>query len=184
MPLTNQTLKLFKQGNVFFETGSSMGGGIYEALNVGFEKIISIEIEQKFIDVCTNRFSNEVASGRVQIIKGDTLKIMGDIIEKINEPITFWLDAHWDGDGVHGENLCPIFEELAFIKNHPIKNHLILIDDMRCMGDRSNGWGCDIQREKIIEIIKKINPEYKISYTNGDLTHPAYINDIMVSYIN
>jgi len=181
MPLTNQTLKSFKHGNVFLETGAHFGDGINEALNVGFNKIISIEIEQKFIDMCNNRFSNEVASGRVQIIKGDTLKIMGEIIVNINEPITFWLDAHWDNDGEHGEKLCPLFEELGFIKNHPIKNHLILIDDMRCMG--GGLWGTGVQKEKIIEHIKEINSEYKISYTNGDLNHPAYIDDIMVAQI-
>ena len=178
MPLTKQTLKLFKQGNIFIETGAHVGDGIYEALEAGFEKIISMEIEQKFVDICTNRFSNEILSGRIRIIKGDTLKIMGEIIENINEPITFWLDAHWDNDGAHGEKLCPLFEELSFIKNHPIKNHLILIDDMRCLG--GGLWGAGVQKEQIIERIKEINSEYKISYTNG---HPVFIDDIMIAQI-
>jgi len=71
-----------------------------------------------------------------------------------------------------------LFEELGFIKNHPIKNHLILIDDMRWLG--GGLWGVGVQKEQIIERIKEINSEYKISYTNG---HPSFIDDIMVAQI-
>jgi hypothetical protein len=182
MPLTKETLKKFKKGNVFFETGSHRGDGIYEALNAGFKKIISVEIEQNFINICYNRFPNECASGIIQIIKGDTQKIMGDIINQINEPITFWLDAHWDGDGARGENLCPLYHELNFIKNHPIKDHLILIDDMRMLG--GGIWGNGIYKENIIALIKEINVEYKINYTDGDLTVPELAkNDIMVAQL-
>lgn len=182
MPLTKQTLKMFKKGNIFFETGSHRGDGIRGALDAGFQLIISVEIEQKFIDICKNRFPKEVEYGKVQIIKGDTQKIMGEVINNINEPMTFWLDAHWDGDGDHGENLCSLYEELNFIKCHPIKDHLILIDDMRLMG--GGMWGSNIQKEKIISLVKQINNNYQISYTDGDLTVPELAkNDIMVAQV-
>ncbi len=168
------TLNKIEHGNIFFETGSHKGDGINFALVESFKRIISIEIEQKFIDICENRFKNEIESGVIQIIKGDSLKVMGDIINKIDEPITFWLDAHWDCDGIHGDKLCPLYEELITIKNHHIKNHIILIDDMRCLG--GGNWGDGIYYDKIIEILKEINKDYKFSFVDGVVK-----NDILVA---
>ena len=174
-----QALKEMTKGNIFFETGTHKGDGIQSALEVGFDQIISIEIDKHFVEVSSNRFAKEISNGQVQIFEGDTLKIMGDVIEKINEHITFWLDAHWDvGSSICGEKKCPLYEELNFIKNHQIKNHLILIDDMRLMGS-PEAWGVNVHKEKIIENILKINKDYKFSYINT----PPFGEDVLVAQI-
>jgi hypothetical protein len=55
------------------------------------------------------------------------------ILSSINEPILFWLDGHYSGgETAKGEANTPILKELEFILRHPIKNHVILIDDARC----------------------------------------------------
>ena len=46
------------------------------------------------------------------------------------EPCLFWLDGHYSaGITAKGEKETPIWEELEHICDHPIKNHVILIDD-------------------------------------------------------
>jgi len=186
MPLTKDTLAKFRTGNVFFETGTYKGEGIERALAAGFSKIYSVEVDQNWVDFAIAKFREHVDSGRVKIIKGDTKQIMGDVLKEINEPITFWLDAHWDLGPVKGEADNPLYDELAFIKSHPVKTHLIMIDDMRLMGADAYHWGKTMRRDKIISDIMTINPSYKITYTDGDLG-PQYgglaKNDIMVAHL-
>lgn len=186
MPLTENTLNAFKKGNVFVETGTFMGDGINNALKAGFQKIYSIEVAQQYIKLTSERFRKEIEEGIVNIIFGDSKLVMGDVIKNIDEPITFWLDAHWDYGPGKGEVYCPLYEELTFIKNHKLKDHLILIDDMRVIGNASHHWGKTVQRDRIIELINEINQDYKISYTEGDLGPDEgglRANDILVASV-
>jgi hypothetical protein len=74
-------------------------------------------------------------------------------------------------------------DELTAIKNHHIKNHTIMIDDVRLFAD-----GVDKQIPYKIEDIKNfivsINPEYKFTYEEGftDKERGIY-NDILVAYV-
>ena len=68
-------------------------------------------------------------------------------MEVINEPVLFWLDAHIDDSSA-------TYNELKIIKNHHIKTHTILVDDISLYFDRDN----------VIKEIYKINPNYSISY--------------------
>lgn len=160
---------------IFFETGTYLGDSVKLALDTGFEKVISIEINKELQDRNEELFKKEIELENVQLFLGDTLVIMGDIIKNIDKPTTFWLDAHFDF-GVCGEKKCPLYEELDFISQSPIKNHTILIDDVRCFG--VGNWGKEISVEQITEKIKKINPEYKITFEDGFIP-----NDILVAYI-
>lgn len=160
---------------IFFETGTYIGDSVKLALEVGFNKIISFEINKELQDKNILLFEKEINEGKVELHLGDTLLMMGDIVSKIESPTTFWLDAHFDF-GVCGEKKCPLYEEISFISSSTIKNHTILIDDVRCFG--SGNWGLGITKEKIIKEIKNINPEYKIKYEDGLVP-----NDILVAYI-
>jgi len=106
---------------------------------------------------------------------GDSEFILEDIISKINEPITFWLDGHFSGwDTVQGERNSPLMQELEIIKNHKIKTHTILIDDLRA-------WVkpvVDFDVNDITIKLKEINPSYIISYEDGHVD-----NDVMVVHI-
>ena len=60
---------------------------------------------------------------------------MSELLPKISEPITFWLDGHWSaGDTAQGDTNTPLLQELVEISNHHIKNHTILVDDIRQFG--------------------------------------------------
>lgn len=158
---------------VFVETGTQFGFGIDVALKCDFEKIYSVDIDSKYHAHCTDKFKEQVESNQVELYIGDSAKMLKDILQKIDEPVTFWLDAH--GGGGFGGSICPIIKELEQIAQHDIKNHTILIDDRRMFG---KVWGVGLKEEDVINLLKEINPNYKIEYANG-----CEPKDIIVAYV-
>ena len=164
--------------NIFIETGSAGGDGIHAALKAKFPKIHSIEVFEPCYLICKNRYGNR--KRRVKLYHGDSLVILPQILSTINEPCTFWLDAHYCGGGSGGEqNTSPLMDELKIIGNHHIKTHTILIDDIRLIKEREKEWFkfpyciCDIE-----EYIHSINPKYKITYDFGEVP-----NDILIAQV-
>jgi hypothetical protein len=179
-------LNLYKNP-IFIETGTYMGDGVRKALACGFETIYSIEIDPTRYEKCKKMFEG---NSNVTIILGDSGKMLPGLLATINQSITFWMDAHYCADGAFiGDKWCPLHEEFEAIKNHPIKNHILLVDDWRCMDNTHIDYGYKAQlraggsdvtvnedggkdvgfpgKEKCLKIVKNINPEYKISFTAG-----------------
>lgn len=164
---------LLHPNRVFIETGSSVGEGIQRALLSGFQEIHSIELSPKHFFVCTERFR---CNPIVNLHFGDSGKDLFDIIKNINEPITFWLDGHYQGgETARGETMSPILKELHQIKRHHIKTHTLLIDDVRLFGTYEFDY---TTRQMIIDAIYAINPNYTISYEDGFVK-----NDILVAEV-
>lgn len=145
----------------FVETGSFSGDGIQKALNAGFPEIHSLEIYYPFVENCKRRFQNKP---QVHIWHKDSGKQLFEVIENINEPITFWLDGHNGWPDPNGGKNTPLLEELDQIKLHPLKTHTILIDDMHC---------CDtilfdyLSRDDIVKKVLEVNPDYIITFVPG-----------------
>lgn len=129
---------------IFIETGTNTGDGIANALALEFEQIFSIEIDPINCNVAKERWKNHK---NVTILLGDTATQIQSVLENISVPVFFWLDAHFSTSE-------PTYKELAFIKNHQIKTHTILIDDMSIY----------FSLPHIEQTIKDINPNYVISY--------------------
>ena len=142
----------------FVETGLGSGGGLKLALHSGFEHVYSIEISERRVKKHGNKMIKKYPN-KVSIICGDSANVLWSIIETINSPITFWLDAHLKPN-VNVEP--PLIKELEIISRHPIKNHIILIDDIRQMGQLVYP-----HIDLIIKKIMEINSHYKISYEDG-----------------
>lgn len=169
-------IEIFKKylNDMFIETGSYLGDGIQQALNVGFQNIISIELSDKYYSISTNRFIN---NHNIKIIKGDSYKVLPDIIKDINTPITFWLDVHYScEDTALGDHWSPLIQELDAIKEHNIKTHTILIDDMRCWEEPNATHG--FYKDDIFKKLLEINPNYEFTYEDG-----LQKNDILVAHI-
>ncbi|MFN4174812.1 MAG: hypothetical protein ACK4HV_06900 [Parachlamydiaceae bacterium] len=150
------------RNRVFVETGTFGGDGIQKALDAGFIDIHSLDIDVVQIRNTRKRFKNDP---RVHLYLKDSSYQLWEVIEKIDEPITFWLDAH-NGfpDPFSKEKNTPLLEELEQIKWHPIKTHTILIDDLHCCGTLLFDY---LTREDIIRKVLEINPNYKIRFVPG-----------------
>ena len=175
---TLKKLVLEKYPNKYFvETGTSLGDSVQVALDCGFEKIITMEINPEKVKNAKKRFSDQIKEGRVTILEGDTIKTFPEALKLLDGPATFWLDAHWD-EGPRGEYLCPLPIELEEIQKTSVKNHILLIDDRRLFGLDNTTWGYTIDEDGIMESISDINPDYKISYEDGCVP-----NDIIVAVV-
>jgi len=153
MSMTLSVAVLSKYPNkTFVETGTNRGGGVQVALDAGFERVVSIEINENLYSHARNRFIND---SRVAILHGDSTKLLWNVIKGINHEITFWLDGHTAYKNI------PIIDELEIIGRHHIKTHTIMIDDRRAMG--SPIWR-GVTEKQVIKGLKKVNKSYSISY--------------------
>jgi hypothetical protein len=160
--------------DIFIETGTYYGETAKIATNLGFKKVITIELQDHLQKIAKEKCNNL----KIDFHLGDSPIILSEILPKIDSKITFWLDAHMDGCNIIPNvtpdiRKCPLIEELSVIKNHHRNDHTIIIDDVRLFS--VNGcWGENITISNIIETIKNINSNYKISYIDG------YVSDDII----
>lgn len=151
------TIKEYQQKykcNTLIETGTYLGDMV-EAQKETFAKIISIELGIDLFEKAKKRF---IKSKHIQIIQGDSGKVLSSVLKDLNEDALFWLDGHYSaGITAKGNKDCPIFEELDAILNGNKFNHVLLIDDARCF----NGEGDYPSIEKLTAYIKSKNEHYK-----------------------
>ena len=179
MPIYAHSFKKYSNNNIFIETGTNNGTGVENALSVGFKSVYSIEIVEYLYEFCKNKFH---ANKDVHLHLGDSVNVLPVILNDIKEPITFWLDGHYSGEGTgKGSDPNPLLKELDIIKKHPIKTHTIFIDDMRCwkkenkeIFEKDDGYDEIDIKNKLLEI----NSEYKFSYEHGHI-----MNDVLVAYV-
>jgi len=115
--------------NILIETGTYLGDMVH-AVKKSFSRIISFELDHSLATQAQNRFAND---NHIQIVEGDSGKLLGDYLSTIDEPCLFWLDGHYSGGiTAKGALETPIKNELIAILSHPIDGHVILIDDARC----------------------------------------------------
>lgn len=164
--------------DVFFETGTFHGETARIASDLGFKKVITIELQKYLYDLAKDKSKNYK---NIDFYIGDSPNIMREILPKIEGKITFWLDAHIDGGNKNNQTpkirSCPLYEEIEIISNLKRKDHTILIDDLRIIGKQ--GWGkstnLDILKQKIVQI----NKEYKFLFEDGIVE-----KDILVAKIS
>lgn len=161
----------------FVETGTYGGDGILKALKTGFKEVRSIDCNRRNVMGTRLRFAHYPTS--VKLWHGDSATTLWHMIKDIDQPATFWLDAHVFPPQLYGKN-CPLIAELEQIKWHPIKTHTILIDDMHCAGTAAFDY---LTREDLIAKILEINPNYTISYVPGG-DDGEYPTNVMVATCN
>jgi hypothetical protein len=67
----------------------------------------------------------------VSCIHGESGVELPRVLAHVQEPVLFWLDAHPSGGQTADAGFDPILHELDAIYRHPVKRHVILIDDAR-----------------------------------------------------
>ena len=148
----------------FVESGSYRGDAIQQALDAGFQQIRSMDIDKENVVFCHNRFDlYRSKCPNILVRQGDSSKDFFQLFGGVQEPITFWLDAHSQlfEDEIEMGNPFPLLMELEQIARHPVKTHTILIDDILVLTHPDvTGWS----RKTIEDAILAINPVYRFEY--------------------
>lgn len=183
MPVNNVDLfKKYKNNyNYFVETGTFQGFGVQFALESGFDHIKSVELNDKNYMNCFEKFKH--VSDIVELYHGSSEDLFWSMIKNINEPIMFWLDSHYSGCGGNyvtskGETFTSLKHELTTIAKHSIKNHIIMIDDIRDLGTQNMDYLTFFDIKVLIGII---NPFYTLCYDTGDTSNELFKNDILIA---
>lgn len=163
----DQLYKIFQKylTDIFFETGTHLGQSVERAVNIGYKEIHSIEIIKDRYDECFEKFKN---NENVFLYLGDSLIWIPEILNTIDCRCTFWLDAHMS----QVSRNCPTLEELKLIGQHHIKDHIILIDDMRDFGTQAHEF---IKIDDLKQQILAINPSYKFSFQSTSIPNNVLV---------
>lgn len=156
---------LAQHPKIFVETGTYLGGSPQRFLDTYddliYEKLHTIEISdhnckiaasrykkyeegerdyhEKRIDIEELQEENKFFDGRLSLWHGDSVSILPKILETINEPAVFWLDAHAGRNAFgRGEEDVPLDTEINLILQHDTR-HIIAIDDAHLFGKETPG---------------------------------------------
>ena len=126
------------------ETGTYLGDGVSRALQAGFKKVFSCEINAELVERARGIFDVNT----VEIVHAPSEKALAIFLEKINSRAVFFLDGHAmpesdtstvfgssslvDGVSEDPQTFSPLMVELGLINRHARKDHIILIDDRQC----------------------------------------------------
>jgi hypothetical protein len=127
-------------------------GSTIIALHPYFEKLYTIEIAEQLYNTCKNEFERRKINN-VELVMGDSAKIIPEFIRKINTDTVFWLDGHWSGGATgKGDKDVPLLEEIKSINDFPYKAGII-IDDARLFGTSINEDWSEITEHNIINVL-------------------------------
>lgn len=160
--------KQIKEHDIFIETGTYTGKTI-EKLKDKYKEYHTVEIVEAFHTKTKKLFEG---SDNVKFYLGNSPVVLKYILASIDEPVTFWLDAHYQGGQQPGDTHAPIKSELKVIKEHHINTHMIMIDDVRLF----RNYGTSV--EEVTRLLKDINPEYVVEFFPG-----VTPTDVIVAYI-
>jgi hypothetical protein len=123
--------------HVMVETGTNLGNMI-NAQKDHFREIYSIELDPWLAERAKRKFA---AFPDIHLYQGDSGQVLPTIVPLIKQPALFWIDAHW------GAIDAPVKKELECIYRHPVRNHVLLIDDARYFDGHGDYYAIDELRE-------------------------------------
>ena len=125
----------------FVETGTYHGDTALKMVNIGFKYVYTVEYYEPFYYDCVNKFKD---IDNIKLFQGVSYEKLPEMLKNINSSSVFFLDAHPSGDNTgghdelinseykeecsfHQDNI--LYNELLAIRNHHIKDHIIILDD-------------------------------------------------------
>ena len=136
--------------STFIETGT-FTGEMVAAVRPHFHRIVSIELSPEIHRAAVHRFAGDP---EIELLAGDSARLLPHVLERLRDPALFWLDGHFmGGSTARGEEDSPVKTELRALLSHPVRGHVVLIDDARLFSGRDGyptipelvGW---IERER------------------------------------
>jgi hypothetical protein len=127
-PVATLVRQLAADGSLetFVETGTYRGETTAFAASL-FQRVVTLEIRQDFQDEAKancREFSN------IEFVLGDSANKLDAVVEALEGPALFWLDAHSGGGYFGADDYRPVLAELAGITKSTFEN-VVIIDDAR-----------------------------------------------------
>lgn len=107
------------------ETGTYYGEMV-SAMKSRFDCIYSIEYDAGLAEAATRKFAGD---SRIRILQGDSKDLIPEILKTLQQPALFWLDAGYYGWAGRQGDQSRLSVEMEAILRHPLKGHVILMDD-------------------------------------------------------
>lgn len=96
-----------------------------------FGQVHTIELSKKWYDFSRKRLKEKT---NITCHFGDSAVVLKKLTKEIDEPVFYYLDAHFaGGDTAFGDKEVPLNEELSEIAARPYAD-VIIIDDIRLVG--------------------------------------------------
>ena len=156
---------------IFIETGTYRGETT-KAVAGKFKTVHTIELSKNLASTAEKSFKK--THPHVVVHQGASEDKLQNILAKIDKPAIFWLDAHYSaGNTARGKVDTPIMQEIQIIFDHKIKNHVVLIDDMRYCRKPDDGLGGPVKPSlaypsihRLAEAFLAFNPLYDLTIKN------------------
>ncbi|TPW15745.1 MAG: hypothetical protein FD127_574 [Acidimicrobiaceae bacterium] len=120
--------------DTFVETGTYRGDTLALVAPL-VKQAISIELDPTLADFAKRRFATRP---NVEIILGDSAKVLVCVVGSLASPALFWLDGHYSGGATADSGESPIMAEIETVLSSALE-HTLLIDDVRLF-DGTNGY--------------------------------------------
>lgn len=188
MSLEQDFLAMIEQACVvpdFIETGTYLGDTTQKATQC-FSNVQTIELSEELCNKAKKRFKN---NKNIKVHQGDSVTVLLSIIPQLKNKAVFFLDAHYSmGTTAKGSCNTPILPELDAIKTSPIKNHILIIDDIRMfyksLCPTKNTFIDNYPTlNQIVEKILEINPTYQCAIVYDTLIAFCSEENITVSSV-
>ncbi len=124
---------------LLIETGTYHADTLY-ALRNEFEELHSVELSDDYYSLSRFRLSGYP---HIHLHHGDSAIVLPRIVEALQRPALFWLDAHYgiyrDHGAAEGVTYAPVLQELGhiFSKGGAVR-HCVAIDDAHYFGSDKN----------------------------------------------
>ncbi len=154
---TCEKIKFLKKANgssVFVETGCFRGNSLRYALELGFDKLYSCDVDLEMVNHCLIMFKDKP----VDIFHGNSIDYLTHLLPKLEDvdSVIFYLDAHLPehdkNDGkkiIETEFNFPLQGEIEIInKFRGSKNDVIICDDLRIYEDGPFEGGIWTERKR------------------------------------
>jgi len=119
---------------ILIETGTYYGEMI-SAVKNSFDRIYSVEFDPALAQRAARIFARD---SKIQILEGDSQQVLPALLKSLAQPALFWLDAGYYGWAGLESDKRRLSAELESILRHPVKGHVILMDDAHGL-DGKNG---------------------------------------------
>ena len=145
----------------FVETGTYTGEMVH-AMSGHVDRIISIEVAPALHAQAAKRFASQP---HIRLLLGDSAALLPSVLESLEGPALVWLDGHYmGGESGRGTADTPIMAELTALVAHPVRGHVVLIDDARLF----DGTGGYPRLDELTAWVKARRPGTHVS-VDGDI---------------